>query len=99
MELKKTGELSERGSHVASTEEFSIIEEYVKREVVRQGQRIFEGQIQINPYKDRQECSCNYCPYSSVCGMDGKIPGYSFRHLESLTKEDAIERMKQECAQ
>lgn len=99
VELKKTGELSERGSHVASTEEFSIIEEYVKREVVRQGQRIFEGQIQINPYKDRQECSCNYCPYSSVCGMDGKIPGYSFRHLESLTKEDAIERMKQECAQ
>jgi ATP-dependent helicase/nuclease subunit B len=94
VEIKKDGTLSERGSHVASTEEFEIIEEYVRKEIVRQAGRIYDGDVAVNPYRDGNESSCTYCPYSAVCGMDGRIPGYGYRRLDNLTKEEALERMR-----
>ncbi|MCI5858054.1 MAG: exodeoxyribonuclease V subunit gamma [Agathobacter sp.] len=95
VEIKKNGELAERGSHVASTEEFEVIENYVKKEIVNEGNRIYDGEIAVNPYKDGQENSCMYCPYRAVCGLDERIPGYGYRKLEALTREEALERMRQ----
>jgi ATP-dependent helicase/nuclease subunit B len=94
VEVKKDGTLSERGSHVASTEEFEIIEEYVKKEVVRQAERIYDGEVAVDPYRDGKESSCTYCPYTAVCGINSRIPGYGFRRPEELTKDEVLERMK-----
>lgn len=96
VEIKKSGELSERGSHVASTEEFEVIQNYVKEEIVRQGRRIYDGEVAVNPYKDGSQSSCMYCPYSAICGIDSGIPGYGFRRQDSLTREEALERMRKE---
>jgi ATP-dependent helicase/nuclease subunit B len=94
VEVKKDGTLSDRGSHVASTEEFEIIENYVQKEIVRQAGRIYDGEVAVNPYTDGTESSCTYCPYGAVCGMDGRIPGYGYRKLDKLTREEALERMR-----
>jgi ATP-dependent helicase/nuclease subunit B len=94
VEIKKDGTLSDRGSHVASTEEFEIIESYVQKEIVRQAGRIYDGEVAVNPYRDGNESSCTYCPYGAVCGMDGRIPGYGYRKLDKLTREEALERMR-----
>jgi ATP-dependent helicase/nuclease subunit B len=94
VEVKKDGTLSERGSHVASTEEFEIIEEYVKKEVVRQAERIYDGEVAVDPYRDGKESSCTYCPYTAVCGINSRIPGYGFRRPDELTKDEVLERMK-----
>jgi ATP-dependent helicase/nuclease subunit B len=94
VEVKKDGTLSERGSHVASTEEFEIIEEYVKKEVVRQAERIYDGEVAVDPYRDGKENSCTYCPYTAVCGINSRIPGYGFRRPDELTKDEVLERMK-----
>lgn len=98
MELKKSGEISETRSHAVSTEEFAVIQEYVNTQLKRQGQQIYEGDIRVNPYRDGTDCSCNYCPYTSVCGLDGRIPGYAYRHLAAGTKEEILERMQTETA-
>ncbi len=98
VELKKNGEISEAHSHVASTEEFEVIEEYVKNQIRQDGTQIFEGRTAVNPYRDQTECSCNFCPYRSVCGMDEKIPGYRYRRLEQVSKDEAIEKMSMENA-
>ncbi len=98
VELKKSGELSESRSHVASTKEFEIIEEYVKNQVRFQGIQIYEGKIAVNPYRDGAECSCNFCPYGSVCGMDEKIPGYGYRGLDKVSRDEAVEKMSMENA-
>jgi ATP-dependent helicase/nuclease subunit B len=95
VEIKKDGTLSERGSHVASTEEFGIIEEYVKKEIVRQAEHIYDGKVAVNPYRDQKECSCTYCPYTAVCGINSRLPGYGFRTPEELTRDDVLERMKE----
>jgi ATP-dependent helicase/nuclease subunit B len=98
VELKKGGELYESHSHVASTQEFEVIETYVKNCIRQQGKDIYDGKISVNPYKEGNECSCNYCPYASVCGMDEKIPGYGYRSLEKIPKEEALLRMETENA-
>jgi ATP-dependent helicase/nuclease subunit B len=96
VELKKDGALYESRSHVASTREFEIIETYVRNCIKSQGQDIYNGKISVNPYRDGNECSCNYCPYDSVCGMDEKIPGYGYRSLEKIPKEEVLLHMETE---
>ena len=98
VELKKSGEISMARSHVATTDEFSLIQRYVTAEIKRQGQQIYAGDVSVNPYQNGTECSCNYCPYASVCGIDGKIPGYGYRHMENLSKDDVFDRMETDLA-
>ena len=98
VELKKSGEISMARSHVATTDEFALIQRYVTAEIKRQGQQIYAGDVSVNPYQNGTECSCNYCPYASVCGIDGKIPGYGYRHMENLSKDDVFDRMETDLA-
>lgn len=97
IELKKSGELSSR-SKVATTEEFAVLEQYVHNKIAEQGRKIYEGDVSVNPYQDGMESSCDFCPYASVCGIDTKIPGYQYRHLESMRKEEVLDRMQTENA-
>ena len=62
VELKKSGEISMARSHVATTDEFALIQRYVTAEIKRQGQQIYAGDVSVNPYQNGTECSCNYCP-------------------------------------
>ncbi len=93
--INKSGELS-AASKVASSEEFEIIEAYVKNQIINQGKQIFEGNVEVNPYMDGQRKSCSYCPYEGVCGFDKKIPGFSYRKLSAIKKEEVIENMQLE---
>lgn len=93
VELKKSGELSAR-SKVASSEEFAVLEQYVHNKIAEQGQKIYAGDVSVNPYQSGTDCSCNFCPYASVCGIDTKIPGYHYRTLESLKKDEVIAKMQ-----
>lgn len=93
VELKKSGELSAR-SKVASSEEFAVLEQYVHNKIAEQGQKIYAGDVSVNPYQNGTDCSCNFCPYASVCGIDTKIPGYHYRTLESLKKDEVIAKMQ-----
>lgn len=95
VELKKSGELSAARSHVASTEEFDLITRYVRMQMKRQGQAIYNGDIRINPYREGTDTSCNFCPYASVCGIDN---GHSYRHLSTVSKEEVYEKMETELA-
>ena len=98
VELKKSGEISMARSHVATTDEFALIQRYVTAEIKRQGQQIYAGDVSVNPYQNGTECSCNYCPYASACGIGGKIPGYGYRHMENLSKDDVFDHMETDLA-
>ena len=62
--------------------------------IAEQGQKIYAGDVSVNPYQNGTDCSCNFCPYASVCGIDTKIPGYHYRTLESLKKDEVIAKMQ-----
>ena len=99
VEQKKSGGLSERGSHVASTEDFILMEEFARQKVAQTGKEIYEGRISVNPYVYKNESSCSFCPYSSVCGIGSRLPGYGTRILDTKeTKEEVLDKMRTQLA-
>lgn len=98
VELKKSGDLSMAHSHVASTEEFQVMEQYSRGKIAEIGRDIYGGKVGVNPYRYKAECSCTYCPYGAVCGVKSRIPGYEFRDLETMKKEDVLDLMRTDNA-
>ena len=92
VELKKSGELSARSS-VISAEEFEILSDYVNNTIVKAGNEIYQGNIQVAPFAEGQGTSCDYCPYKAVCGFDRKVQGFEERKIKKLDKKDLFDRM------
>lgn len=97
VELKKSGELSER-SKVASTEEFAILSEYANHTITQTGKDIYEGNVKVSPFVDEQTSACDYCPYRAICGFDLKIQGYKTRKGKKIDKKEIFEKMATENA-
>ena len=56
--------------------------------------KILNGEAGALPYKRGQESGCDYCPYRHVCGFDVKIPGYEYRDIGTMGKEEAMAAMR-----
>lgn len=97
VERKKDGSLSARSS-VMSGEELQELSRFVNQKIYQIGTRILHGDIAVNPYEKGQADACTYCAYKSVCGFDGKIPGYRKRKLDGMTKEEAFENIEEAIA-
>lgn len=96
VELKKDGSLSARSSALSS-EELAWISEFVNEKIKRVGREILEGNFPLNPYERGNRSACAFCVYKSVCGFDKRIDGCKSRDLPDLTKEEALEKIRQEC--
>ncbi len=97
LELKKSGEVSEARSHVADTEEFLLLERFVRKKMAEQAKAIYDGEVRALPYRGGKGSSCTYCPYGSVCGISPGL-GYACRQEQALTKEEVLERIRTELA-
>ena len=94
VEYDKNGELTKRCS-AYDAQALKELLAYTTSKVTSLGQEILDGQIQVNPYEDKNGMACTYCPYHAICKLDGKIPGYGKRILPNLTKEQVIEKIKE----
>ncbi|MCI5759116.1 MAG: helicase-exonuclease AddAB subunit AddB [Eubacterium sp.] len=90
--VKKDGSLT-KSSQTESLENFGRIRDYTNRKVKDLGNRIVQGHIKADPYvregKDRN--ACTFCPYQGICGFDRRIPGFEYRRLPKLKREDILE--------
>ena len=61
-------------------------------------ERIAAGEIGVSPYRssDGKRSGCDFCPYHGVCSFDQTLEGFSYRKLEDLTKEEVLERIREE---
>ncbi len=93
--LNKDGSLSKK-SKAASSQEFEVIGSYVNQKIRQIGRAIMDGEVTAAPYQMKDKDGCMYCPYGSVCGFDGKIPGYGYRKLETIdSDEEILHRMEE----
>ena len=83
-------------SKVATQEEFAVISEYAKHQMKRIGSRILSGETEVSPYELGEMTGCSYCPYKAICGFEEKIPGYEYRRLQKLKKEEVLAKMREE---
>ncbi|MGN0431231.1 MAG: helicase-exonuclease AddAB subunit AddB [Lachnospiraceae bacterium] len=97
IEYKKDGTLSARSS-VMTSEEMAQVSAFVNRKVRQLGREILKGNIAVNPCENGSESACTYCSFKGVCGFEGNIPGYTYRRLPDLDRDEAMERIRQENA-
>ena len=83
------------GSKVAGQEQFSWMIGYVNQKIREIGGDILEGKAQVNPYEQQKENACEYCPYRNVCGFDEKLPGYAYRRLPDMERDEVWEKMRE----
>ena len=87
--IKKDGGFSST-SKVLNTEAFNAVLEEAVNVAKKEAEEILEGKISIEPFSS----ACAYCPYSTACGMDRKIPGF---RTKTSGKTDRKEVLKALC--
>lgn len=93
VERKKDGSLGSRSGTLAA-EDLYTVSDYVNHKIRGLGQEILRGGIEKRPYAYGTETGCDYCIYRSVCGFNERIPGYEKRRLDALSRDEALERMR-----
>ena len=96
VERNKNGTFSARSS-VLSGEELQTVSRYVTAKIKSIGRKILDGNIDLEPYEMAKENACQWCSFRKVCGFDPARPGCERRTLEELSKEEALELMKNGC--
>ncbi|MCD8038276.1 MAG: helicase-exonuclease AddAB subunit AddB [Lachnospiraceae bacterium] len=91
---KKDGSFTQ-GSSVLSGEDFETVSNFVNHKIKELGTAILDGEIGLRPYEQNDRTACTYCAYKSVCGFDRKLGSGLVRRLEDLSREQAIEKMKE----
>ena len=91
----KSGELS-KTSKTLEAADFKRMTDFAMEKIREIGTRMMSGDVDIEPYVQGNASSCAYCPYKGVCKFDEKIPGYEYRVLEKLKKEEVLDRWREE---
>ncbi|HEG42832.1 MAG TPA: hypothetical protein ENH94_02170, partial [Phycisphaerales bacterium] len=63
--------------------------ELTKSKITDLSEKIFEGNIDIAPYRINKKCPCGYCDYRALCRFDWQINDYNF--LPSMNKEAVLD--------
>ncbi len=98
VERKKDGSFSLRSSTIAK-EDYEIVSQFVHHKIRQFGREILNGTIAVNPCEQGGRQSCSYCVYQGVCDFEEKEAGYDMRMLPSPSKEELLDRMREELGE
>lgn len=82
LELKKDGTIYESRTTSMSPGEFDTVRTFVMNKSREICQEIYDGKIDISPYRKGASTACTYCDYRSVCQFDPSIKTNSYRDIE-----------------
>ncbi len=91
----KDGSFS-KASKIVSKEEFDDMMSYVNDKMIALGKDMFQGNVKIQPSQFEKGTACDFCNYKSVCKFDKKIPGFQYEKRKSMTKEEVMEKIREE---
>ncbi|MCD8120263.1 MAG: exodeoxyribonuclease V subunit gamma [Lachnospiraceae bacterium] len=90
--LKKT-------SQTLSTEQFEALTSFAAKKADSLREDIREGKIPVNPYRRGNSVPCEYCAYQGVCGFDRKLPGFRYRNLAAMSREEVLEAILESASE
>ncbi len=91
--------ISESRSSIISPEDFAWLSVFVKRRETMLADRIFNGDIAVDPYVCGKLSACTYCDFKAVCGFEAGSRGYAFRRLRRINKDEGFEKLAKEAEQ
>ena len=84
--VSKDGPFANFGISAALREgQLEKVLELTKSKITDLSEKIFEGNIEIAPYRINKKCPCGYCDYRALCRFDWQINDYNY--LPSVNKE------------
>jgi ATP-dependent helicase/nuclease subunit B len=78
---------------VATREEWSLLQSYVRQTIRQIGTRITNGEVGVEPYRMGDKIACTFCNYKSICEFDPLFAGNDYRVLQPRSKEQVWQAM------
>ena len=69
------------------------------KKVQKTHREILKGNTDALPYRKGQESGCDFCGYRHICGFDSRIPGFHYRDIGKMSREEAIAAMRREAGE
>lgn len=90
----KDGNIMQSRSNVITKEQFTLLQNKVKKIIKQISKEILEGNIEIKPTynKSKKEEACKYCEYKSICCFNPNVNNYSF--IDNKTKQELLENLQ-----
>lgn len=93
--LKKNGEFKSNSS-IAGKETFDQLQSHIHHLMERAGLDITSGKVHLNPYENKNQIACTYCPFHSVCQFDPILEENNYRKLKSMKDKEVLEKIRVE---
>ncbi len=93
--IKKDGQLGSRSS-VATKEQFDLLLNHVKENLICTCEEMLSGQIDIRPYKKKEFTPCSYCEYSAICQFDPTLKENNYKIIKDRKDQEIWELLEGE---
>ena len=90
------GEINQRNTNGVKQEEFKILQEYIYKTIKDISKEILSGKIDLKPYNKQGKTPCEYCEYKTICGFNPKLNNNKYNYIDKKTKDDILNKMKNE---
>ncbi|HEY8889951.1 MAG TPA: helicase-exonuclease AddAB subunit AddB [Clostridium sp.] len=88
--IKKDGSLGSRSS-VATAEQFEMLLNHVKENLIKTCEGMLSGEIDIKPYKKKDTTPCSYCEYTSICQFDPTLKENTYKIIKDKRDKEIWE--------
>ena len=93
--IKKDGELGSRSS-VATTQQFDMLLNHVKENLIKTCEGMLSGEIDIKPYKKKDFTPCSYCEYTAICQFDPTLKENTYKIINDKRDKEIWELLANE---
>ncbi|WP_100398670.1 helicase-exonuclease AddAB subunit AddB [Bacillus sp. FJAT-44742] len=91
--LKKNGGFYSNSS-IIDPDDYEYLRTFLRKQVKEIGESITSGHVEINPFKVKQNTSCTFCSYKSVCQFDPAMETNDFRPLAQYKEDKLLEMIR-----
>lgn len=96
---KKDGALGSSALYLRTERELELLLAYVEKLLQNTGRRILAGEIQPEPYQNRQgRTGCEYCSYRVICGFDAQLEGFGYKKVLQQKDIDFMQDIEDELS-
>ncbi|MCB5954274.1 PD-(D/E)XK nuclease family protein [Enterococcus sp. CWB-B31] len=93
-ELIKPGRRQE--DKFVTLEEFETLRDHNRNKYTEAGNKIISGEVDLDPaYQGKERIACKFCPFRSVCNFDVMLKENNYHRMESMNKQEVLDRMRQ----
>ncbi|MCP3032024.1 helicase-exonuclease AddAB subunit AddB [Halobacillus sp. A1] len=82
-----------KGSKTVESEKFNQLTGYIRQLMKNAGERVTDGEIDLNPFLKDDQTACDYCQFRSVCQFDPALEDHNYRKLKNYKEEEVIEKI------